>query len=65
MIHYDSRFELDLLLESVKATAKRVEELIDSMNARATKTESSFCIEDDLTGIVSFCNPSWYIVLES
>lgn len=63
MIHYDSRFELDLLLESVKSTAKRVEELIDNMNARAINTESSFCIEDHLTGIVSFCNPSWYIVL--
>ncbi|KAL8518882.1 hypothetical protein ACS0TY_010010 [Phlomoides rotata] len=45
----DDRFELDMLLESVKATAKRVEELIDSMNARAFKTESSFHIEDHLT----------------
>ncbi|KAL8511207.1 hypothetical protein ACS0TY_017869 [Phlomoides rotata] len=51
----DDRFELDILLESVKATAKRVEELIDSMNVRAIKTESSFRIEDHLTGIAVYC----------
>lgn len=51
---YDFRFELDMLLESVNATAKRVEELLDSMNAHTYKIESSFSIEDHLSGIVCF-----------
>ncbi|XP_012855246.1 PREDICTED: paired amphipathic helix protein Sin3-like 3 isoform X2 [Erythranthe guttata] len=45
----DDRFELDVLLESVKATAKRVEELLDSMNDHTNKTNSSVNIEDHLT----------------
>lgn len=47
--YYDSRFELDMLLESVNATTKRVEELLDSMNSHTIDTESSFHIEDHLT----------------
>lgn len=41
-----------MLLESVNSTAKRVEELLDVMNAHTYKFEASFCIEDHLTGIV-------------
>ncbi|PIN18039.1 Histone deacetylase complex, SIN3 component [Handroanthus impetiginosus] len=50
----DDRFELDMLLESVNATAKRVEELLDNMNA-TNKTESSFYIEDHLTALNLRC----------
>lgn len=49
--YYDPRFELDMLLESVNATTKCVEELLDSMNAHTSKTDSSFHIEDHLTGM--------------
>ncbi|KAK6160077.1 hypothetical protein DH2020_003458 [Rehmannia glutinosa] len=45
----DDRFELDMLLESVNATAKRVEELLDRMNAHTNKPDSSLFIEDHLT----------------
>ncbi|KAL0385641.1 UNVERIFIED_CONTAM: Paired amphipathic helix protein Sin3-like 3 [Sesamum radiatum] len=51
----DDRFELDMLLESVNATAKRVEELLDSMNAHTNKTDSPFCIEDHLTALNLRC----------
>ncbi|KAI3467443.1 hypothetical protein Pfo_024106 [Paulownia fortunei] len=51
----DDRFELDMLLESVNATAKRVEELLDRMNAHTNKTDSSFCIEDHLTALNLRC----------
>lgn len=43
-----------MLLDSVNATAKRVEELLDSMNANTNKMESSVCIENRLSGIVCF-----------
>ena len=49
--YYDSRFELDMLLESVNATTKRVEELLDSMNSHTDKTGSSSNIGDHLTGM--------------
>lgn len=52
--YYGYRFELDMLLESVNSTAKRVEELLDIMNAHTYKIETSFCIEDHLSGIVRF-----------
>lgn len=40
-----------MLLGSVNATAQRVEKLLDSFNAHADKAESSFNIEDHLTGM--------------
>lgn len=40
-----------MLLESVNATTKRVEELLDSMNSHSDKTDSSFHIDDHLTGM--------------
>ncbi|XP_042020797.1 paired amphipathic helix protein Sin3-like 3 isoform X2 [Salvia splendens] len=51
----DDRFELDMLLESVNATTKRVEELLDSMNSHTDKTESSFQIDDHLTAVNLRC----------
>ncbi|GFP91557.1 paired amphipathic helix protein sin3-like 4 [Phtheirospermum japonicum] len=47
----DDRFELDMLLESVNATVKHVEELLDRMN----KEEGSFCIEECLTALSLRC----------
>ncbi|KAL3631082.1 hypothetical protein CASFOL_024066 [Castilleja foliolosa] len=47
----DDRFELDMLLESVNATVKHVEELLDIMN----KEEGSFCIEECLTALSLRC----------
>ncbi|KAL9149445.1 hypothetical protein ABFS82_12G110600 [Erythranthe guttata] len=51
----DDRFELDMLLESVNATAKRVEEILDRMNAHTNNKDSSFCIEDHLTALNLRC----------
>ncbi|KAH6763178.1 hypothetical protein C2S52_020611 [Perilla frutescens var. hirtella] len=51
----DDRFELDMLLESVNATTKRVEELLDSMNDHTNKTGSLFRIEDHLTAVNLRC----------
>lgn len=39
-----------MLLESVNATAVRVEELLNSMNAHTIKLDGTFYIEDHLTG---------------
>ncbi|XP_042010268.1 paired amphipathic helix protein Sin3-like 3 isoform X2 [Salvia splendens] len=51
----DDRFELDMLLESVNATTKRVEELLDSMNSHTDKTGSSSHIGDHLTAVNLRC----------
>ncbi|XP_057810913.1 paired amphipathic helix protein Sin3-like 3 isoform X2 [Salvia miltiorrhiza] len=51
----DDRFELDMLLESVNATTKRVEELLDSMNSHTDKTDSTFHIDDHLTAVNLRC----------
>ncbi|KAG8383142.1 hypothetical protein BUALT_Bualt05G0153900 [Buddleja alternifolia] len=51
----DDRFELDMLLESVNATAKRVEELLDNMDANTNKIDSSFHIDDHLTALDMRC----------
>lgn len=40
------RFELDMLLESVNATTKRVEELLEKTQDNTIKPESPFRIED-------------------
>lgn len=45
------RFELDMLLESVNVTTKRVEELLDKINDNTIKTDSPIRIEDHFTGI--------------
>ncbi|CAA0834734.1 Paired amphipathic helix protein Sin3-like 4 [Striga hermonthica] len=51
----DDRFELDMLLESVNATVKHVEELLDRMNAHTTKADSSFNIEECLSALSLRC----------
>ncbi|KAL8228939.1 hypothetical protein R6Q57_013839 [Mikania cordata] len=42
----DDRFELDMLVESVNVTAKRVEELLDRINDNSSKTDNVVHIED-------------------
>lgn len=43
------RFELDMLLESVNATTKRVEELLEKIQDNTVKIESPIRIEDHFT----------------
>lgn len=45
------RFELDMLLESVSSTAKRAEELLNSINENKISMESPIHIEDHFTGL--------------
>lgn len=45
-----ARFELDMLLESVNVTTKRVEELLDKINNNVIKADCPISIEDHLTG---------------
>ncbi|KAK7386922.1 hypothetical protein VNO78_27297 [Psophocarpus tetragonolobus] len=47
----DDRFELDMLLESVNVATKRVEELLEKINANIIR-DSPIRIEDHLTGHV-------------
>ncbi|KAG8366233.1 hypothetical protein BUALT_Bualt17G0055200 [Buddleja alternifolia] len=51
----DDRFELDMLLESVSATAKCVEELLDTINDPSNKTDNSCRIEDHLSALNLRC----------
>lgn len=51
---YAGRFELDMLLESVNVSIKRVEELLEKINANTIKGDSQIRIEDHLTGSVIF-----------
>jgi len=44
----DFRFELDILLESVNSTIKRVEELVEKMD-KSLKPDSSIDIDEHLT----------------
>lgn len=44
------RFELDMLLESVNVTTKRVEELLIKINENTVKMESPIHIEEHFTG---------------
>lgn len=41
---------MDMLLESLNATTKRVEELLDKINDNAIRTDTSIHIEDHFTG---------------
>ncbi|KAF3625274.1 Paired amphipathic helix protein Sin3-like 1 [Capsicum annuum] len=45
----DDRFELDMLLESVSSTAKRVEELLNAMNDNSIGGDGPIRIEDHFT----------------
>ncbi|KAL1828774.1 paired amphipathic helix protein Sin3-like 3 isoform X2 [Daucus carota subsp. sativus] len=51
----DDRFELDMLLESVNVTTKRVEELLDRINDNSIKTDSLIHIEDHFTALNLRC----------
>ncbi|XP_010683342.2 paired amphipathic helix protein Sin3-like 3 isoform X2 [Beta vulgaris subsp. vulgaris] len=51
----DDRFELDMLLESVNVTIKRVEDLLDKINSNIIKTEIPIRIEDHFTPINLRC----------
>ncbi|XP_059648928.1 paired amphipathic helix protein Sin3-like 4 isoform X2 [Cornus florida] len=51
----DDRFELDMLLESVNVTTKRVEELLDKINDNTIKTDSAIHIEDHFTALNLRC----------
>ena len=48
------RFELDMLLESVNVTTKRVEELLEKFNNNTIKTEGPIRVEEYLTGFFFF-----------
>jgi len=49
--YFDLRFELDMLLESVNVTIKRVEDLLDKINSGMIKAEIPIRIEEHFTGI--------------
>lgn len=51
----DDRFELDMLLESVNVTTKRVEELLEKITNNTIKTESPIRIEDHFTALNLRC----------
>ncbi|XP_077217558.1 paired amphipathic helix protein Sin3-like 4 [Tasmannia lanceolata] len=51
----DDRFELDMLLESVNVTAKRVEELLEKMHDNTIKAENPIRIEDHFTALNIRC----------
>ncbi|KAG8654028.1 paired amphipathic helix protein Sin3-like 4 isoform X4 [Manihot esculenta] len=51
----DDRFELDMLLESVNVTTKRVEELLEKINNNTIKTESPIHIEEHFTALTLRC----------
>ncbi|KAG2616955.1 paired amphipathic helix protein Sin3-like 3 isoform X2 [Panicum virgatum] len=50
----DDRFELDILLESVNSTIKRVEELVEKMD-KSLKPDSSIDIDEHLTTLNMRC----------
>uniref|UniRef100_A0A803PD15 Histone deacetylase interacting domain-containing protein n=1 Tax=Cannabis sativa TaxID=3483 RepID=A0A803PD15_CANSA len=51
----DDRFELDMLLESVNVTTKRVVELLEKINNNTVKTDSPIRIEDHFTALNMRC----------
>ncbi|GMH01660.1 hypothetical protein Nepgr_003499 [Nepenthes gracilis] len=51
----DDRFELDMLLESVNVTIKRVEELLDKINNNTIRTDSPIHIEEHITALNLRC----------
>ncbi|XAR64997.1 hypothetical protein NMG60_11008924 [Bertholletia excelsa] len=51
----DDRFELDMLLESVNVTTKRVEELLDKINNNTIRIDSPIRIEEQFTALNLRC----------
>ena len=53
-----------MLLESVTATAKRAEELLNIMNKNSINSESTICVEDHFTGFDNtFVLPAKTVIL--
>lgn len=50
LVYCFTRFELDMLLESVNVTTRQVEDLLKAMHDNTIKAESQIRIEDHLTG---------------
>lgn len=50
MLIYAGRFELEMLLESVNAAIKRVEDLLEKINNNIIKGDSPIRIDEHLTG---------------
>ncbi|KAH9739826.1 Paired amphipathic helix protein Sin3-like 2 [Citrus sinensis] len=51
----DDRFELDMLLESVSSTAKRAEELLNSINENKITLETPFHLKDHFSALNLRC----------
>ncbi|CAH9142262.1 unnamed protein product [Cuscuta epithymum] len=51
----DDRYELDMLLESVKVTTKRVEEVLDKINDNTINLDNAFRIEEYFTALNLRC----------
>ncbi|KAI3716990.1 hypothetical protein L1987_68268 [Smallanthus sonchifolius] len=51
----DDRFELDMLLESVSSTAKRAEDLLNSINNKSIGTDVPIRIQDHFTALDLRC----------
>ncbi|KAK9675722.1 hypothetical protein RND81_11G026400 [Saponaria officinalis] len=51
----DDRFELDMLLEAINVTIKRVEEVLEKINKNSFRVESPIRIEDHFTAINLRC----------
>ncbi|KAI3818168.1 hypothetical protein L1987_11971 [Smallanthus sonchifolius] len=51
----DDRFELDMLIESVNVTTRRVEELLDKINNNSIKTDCAVRVEDHFTALNLRC----------
>ncbi|KAK9125519.1 hypothetical protein Scep_014365 [Stephania cephalantha] len=51
----DDRFELDMLLESVNVTTRRVEELLEKINDNTLKSDNPIRIEDHFTALNLRC----------
>ncbi|CAN4116256.1 unnamed protein product [Withania somnifera] len=49
----DDRFELDMLLESVNATTRRVEELLNKINDNTISSESHIRVEEHFTALLA------------
>ncbi|KAL9240901.1 hypothetical protein vseg_015069 [Gypsophila vaccaria] len=56
----DDRFELDMLLESVNVTIKRVEELLEKINDSKSKAESPIRIDEHFNAINLRCMERLY-----
>ncbi|KAD2028391.1 hypothetical protein E3N88_42000 [Mikania micrantha] len=56
----DDRFELDMLLESVKSTAKRAEELLNNINNKTISPDTPIRIEDHFPALNLRCMERLY-----